>query len=83
MRVACALFEPPRATWAEKGIISFSQSQLFRNRRYELLVLWVQRRPVPGKRAQYFGGFTIEFAPVVVLMPADRGRRTLVKAQLH
>jgi hypothetical protein len=27
----------------------------------------VQRRPTPIKRAQYFGGFTIELAPVVML----------------
>lgn len=49
------------------------RSQLFRNRWYELLVLRMQRRPTPIERAQYFGGFAIELAPVVVLMPAVEG----------
>jgi hypothetical protein len=43
------------------------------NRWYELLVLRVQRCPTPIERAQYFGGFAIELAAVVVLMPAVEG----------
>jgi hypothetical protein len=35
---------------------------------------------VPVKRAQHLGGFTVEFAPVVVLVRADRRRQTLLKA---
>ena len=47
---------------------------LFRRGWNELLVLGTEWRPVPVKRVQHLGGFTVEFAPVVVLVRADRRR---------